>query len=142
SRATFPARDVAVVAVAPRRPIGAVGVEVVGAAALAGAAVVVRVLPGILREVLLQVGPVPAVGAEGTLAERGKALLRARIAAHVEPEGVERRPEELDLGSRGPHLRLLLLPDEARTDEGHQKAYDDHHDLHPDEREACAPCTP
>src|SRR5437899_692366 len=87
------------------------------APALAGAPVVVGVVPGILREILLQVGPVPAVGAEGTLAERREPLLRARIAAHVEPEGVERRAEELDLGSRGLHLGLLLLSDEARTDQ-------------------------
>src|SRR6266705_2895391 len=43
----FPAGDVAVVALAPGRAVGAVGDEVVGAPALARAAVVVRAAPGV-----------------------------------------------------------------------------------------------
>src|SRR5262249_17730074 len=93
-------------------------------------------VPRILRQGLLQIGPVPPVDAEWPLAERREALLRARIAPDVEPVGVERRPEQLDLGPRGADLRLLLLADEARSDERHQEPDDHHHDHHLDEREA------
>src|SRR6266446_8875162 len=109
------AGDVAVVAVAPGRAVGAVGDEVVGAPALARATVVVRAAPGVRRDVLLEIRAVPAVGAERPLAERREALLRRRVAAYVEAEGVERRAQHLDLGTRRLHLRLLPLSDEVGT---------------------------
>src|SRR5207244_9779623 len=136
----FPAGDVAVVALAPGRTVGAVGDEVVGAPALARAAVVVRALPRVPRDVLLEVRAVPAIGAERPLAERREALLRRRVAAHVEAEGVERRAQHLDLGARRLALRLLALADEVRADQRHQEPDDDHHDHHLDEREARLPC--
>src|SRR5262245_1209887 len=135
-RVAFPARHVPVVAVAARRAVGAVGVEVVGPSALAGAPVVVRTVPGILRDVLLlEIRSVPAIEPEWPLVQRGEPLLRRRIAADVQPEGVERRAERLDLDGCGLHLGLLLLADEPRADDPHQETDDDehHHDL--DERE-------
>src|SRR3989441_5370192 len=137
------AGDVAVVAVAPGPAVGAVGEEVVGTPALARAAVVIRAIPGVPRDVLLEVRAVPAIGAERPLAERREALLRRRVAAHVEAEGVERRAQHLDLGARRLALRLLALADEVRADQRHQEADDDHHDHHLDEREArlAFPCS-
>src|SRR6266516_1659110 len=108
------AGDVAVVAVAAGRAVGAVGEEVVGVPALARAAVVVGATPRIARDVLLEVRAVPAVDAEG----------------------VERCAEHLDLGARRLQLRLLALLDEVGADQRHQEADDDHHDHHLDEREA------
>src|SRR6266478_1201390 len=134
------AGDVAVVAVAPGRAVGAVGEEVVGTPALARAAVVVGVIPRVPRDVLLEIRAVPAVGAERPLAERREALLRRRVAAHVEAEGVERRAQHLDLGTRRLHLRLLPLSDEVGTDQRHEEADDHHDDHHLDEREARLPC--
>src|SRR6185436_17522120 len=93
-------------------------------------------VPWVLGDVLLEIGPVPAIHAERTLAERRQALLRARVAADVQPERVERGAELLDLDAGRLHLRLLRLPDEAGADEGHQEP-DDHHDHHDlDQREA------
>src|SRR6266576_1148952 len=57
----FPAGDVAVVAVAPGPTVGAVGEEVVGASALARAAVVVGVIPRVPRDVLLEVRAAAAI---------------------------------------------------------------------------------
>src|SRR5437764_13421683 len=93
----LPARDVARVALAARRAVGAERIEVVRPAALARAAVIVGAIPRILRHVLLQVRPVPAVRAERPLPEGRQALLAARIASNVEPEGIERGAEQLDL---------------------------------------------
>src|SRR3989442_2486759 len=134
------AGDAGVVAVAPGPAVGAVGDEVVGTPTLARAAVVVGVIPRVPRDVLLEVRAVPAVGAERPLAERREALLRRRVAAHVEAEGVERRAQHLDLGARRLALRLLSLADEVRADQRHQEPDDDHHDHHLDEREARLPC--
>src|SRR6184192_1928490 len=142
------AGDVAVVAVAAGGAVAAVGEEVVGTPALARAAVVVGATPRIGRDVLLEVRAVPAVGAEGSLAERREPLLAGRVAADVEAEGVERCAEHLDLGARRLQLRLLALLDEVGADQRHQEPDDDHHDHHLDEREARLPfprshgCTP
>src|SRR3989442_5605517 len=101
------AGDVAVVAVAPGRAVGAVGEEVVGTPALARAAVVVGVIPRVPRDVLLEVRAVPAIGAERPLAERLEALLPRRGASHVEAEGVERLAQHLDLRARTLELAFL-----------------------------------
>src|SRR5262245_31745921 len=116
----LPARDVATVALAAGRAVGAERVEVIGPPALAGAAVVVRAIPRVLRNVLLEVGPIPAIGAERPLTERGEPFLRARVTTGVQPERIERRAEQLDLGARRFHLRDFGLPDETRSDERHQ----------------------
>src|SRR5204862_3849794 len=142
------AGDGAVVAVGAGGAVAAVGEEVVGPPALARAAVVVGATPRIGRDVLLDIRAVPAVGAEGSLAERREPLLRGRVAADIEAESVERRAEHLDLGARRLQLRLLPLLDEVGADERHQEPDDDHHDHHLDEREARLPlprshgCTP
>src|SRR5262245_28807734 len=128
----LPARDVAIVALAARRAVGSKGIEVVGTSGLTGATVVIRALPGIRRDhVLLEIGAVPPLEAEGALDQRREPFLGARVAADVETERVERRAHGFDLHPGRLRRRLLRLPDEARRHHGHQHPDDDHyhHDL-------------
>src|SRR5438093_12831866 len=103
------AGDVAVVAVAAGGAVAAVGEEVVGTPALARAAVVVGATPRIGRDVLLDIRDVPAVGAEGSLAERREPLLSAMVAAVVEAECVQRHTRHLAHGATRIQLLFFTL---------------------------------
>src|SRR2546428_4746433 len=84
---------------------------------------------------LLQIGPVPVRDVR-VRHERLQALHAARIGADVEPVGVERRPEQLNLCLRRRLLGGADVAEEPRADEADEQAEDDDHDEQLDQREA------
>src|SRR5207245_3114488 len=105
--------DIRVLAFATRRPIGALGPEVVFAVLTRTATVLVLIAPRILGYGLLEIGAVPVVDVRIPL-ERVEALARVGIRADVETILVERRAEQLDLRARGRLLRPAPPPDQPR----------------------------
>src|SRR5262249_2249762 len=119
---------------ATRCPIGPLGPEVVLAVLARTTTVLVLIAPRILGDSLFEVRTVPIVYIRIPL-KRVEPLAGVRIAPHIEPILVERRPQQLDLR---PRRRLLRLPDaskQPRPDEPHEQPQhdDDHQQL--DERE-------
>src|SRR5581483_3953581 len=93
-------------------------------AVLAGAAVLVRVAPGVPRDVLLQVRALPAGDVPGVLLERLEALLGGRVPAGIQLELVEGRSQELDLHARGRLPGLADPPEEPGAHDRRQDAED------------------
>src|SRR5690606_5815249 len=119
----------ALLAVGPER----VHVEL---AVLAGALVVVRIVPRVARQARQVLLPVRRDGLAGMRHERLQALERRRIAEVVEPVQVQRRLDRANVLLRAIDLRGVDLTDQLRRDDRGQEA-DDHHDDHDlDQREA------
>src|SRR6266850_148470 len=85
-------------------------------------------VPGVGGDVLLlEVRPVP-VRRAGALHERAEPLRGVRIGADVEPVGVQRAAEDLDLRAGGRLLGLADVPEQPGSDQAHQQAQDDDDD--------------
>src|SRR5882757_540022 len=82
----LPIPDVGVVAAAAGLAILAIGHQVEIVVVGAGRQINVGMTPGVVRNVLFQVGAGPIGFVGGCRIESGQALLRGRQAVHVEPE--------------------------------------------------------
>jgi hypothetical protein len=88
--------------------------------------VLVRAAPWVERHGLLQVRAVPFSSGAGRRGEQcGKSLFGSRVAADVEPVGVERLLEGLHLGPGDRDLGFTQLGEVLRTNVGRQQANDD-----------------
>src|SRR4051794_12423509 len=131
-----PAGDVGVLARAARRLVGAQRVEVVGPV-LAGRAVDVGIVPGVLRHVrAVDVGALPAAHVARVLEQHLQALLARRVAAGVEAVEVERRLQVGDLELGRVQLGAAQVADDPRAGERREQAQDHEHHEELDQGEA------
>ena len=99
--------------VAARLPVGAIREHVGLIAMIAGELVNVRMAPGIVGEILLQIRPVPLLDAARLHAQRRQTLFGARIAAGIEMILAQRKLEVFDLLLGRDHAGLVALIQQA-----------------------------
>src|SRR5690242_13219583 len=104
----FPTGNITIVVLAARCAVSPIGNDIVGTM-VAGALVDIRLAPGVGRHLFLEIRPVPAVRARGSLRQGGQTFLCRRIAPHIEPESIQRGSEKLDLRFRRLRRRLFFL---------------------------------
>src|SRR5205823_13331928 len=130
-----PTGDIMVIPFASWDVVGSIGNNIIGPM-IARALVHVRLTPGILGQLFLYVGPVPAIESGRLLSQRLETFFRRWIPSNIESKGVQRGTEKLDLGPSRLEFCFLLLPNKLRQHQPREQSNNNHDNDQLDEREA------
>src|SRR5579862_2174900 len=133
-RLVLPTGDVRIIAVSAGLAIQAVAQNVGIIAMLAGIFVHIGTSPGIVLDVLLQIGPLPVVDIFRFDAQRLQALLGGRVHAGVELVRTERSHVSVDLCASGGAAGTVGLADHLRKHQRREQGDDGNHYHHFNQR--------